>query len=93
MADTLITVRTDSKIKKEAARVAESLGFSLSAVINGYLRKFVKTRRVDFAESYEPTPYLERILRQAEKDRKTGKNTSPAFDSIKDALAWLNKQR
>lgn len=91
MVDAVIHVRTDAKVKKEAAKVAESLGFTLSSVINASLRKLIKTRRVDFEESYEPTPYLKRIIRQTEKDRKEGKNISPAFNNVKDALAWLDK--
>lgn len=93
MADAVLNVRTDRRLKKDAAKVAESLGFTLSSVVNAYLRRLVKTRRVDFAESYEPTPYLARIIRQAEKDIKERKNLSPAFDNAKDAIAWLKKQR
>ena len=93
MASTLLTIRTDAKVKKQAAHVAESLGFSLSAVVNAYLRQLIKTKRVEFAESYEPTTYFKRVIAQAEKDRKAGKNMSPAFHTMKDALAWLNKQR
>lgn len=93
MADTVINIRTDAKLKREAAKVADSLGFTLSSVINASLRKLVKTKRVDFAESYEPTPYLARVIRQAEKDIKEGKNLSPAFDNAKDAVAWLKRQR
>lgn len=93
MADAVIHVRTDAKLKREAAKIADSLGFTLSSVINASLRKLIKTRRVDFEESYEPTPYLKRILRQVDKDIKEGKNLSPAFDNAKDAIAWMKKQR
>jgi len=90
---TLLTVRTDKKIKMQASRVAASLGFTLSSLINGYLRQLIKTKEIHFHESYEPTPYLERLIKQARKDRKTGKNVSPAFDNINDAVAWLNRKR
>ena len=93
MADAVLNVRTDAKLKREAAKVADSLGFSLSSVVNASLRKLVKTKRVDFAESYEPTPRLARSIRQAEKDRKAGKNMSPIFDNAKDAIAWLHRQK
>jgi addiction module RelB/DinJ family antitoxin len=91
MSSTLLTVRMDTKIKKQAAKVAESLGFTLSSVVNGYLRQLIKQKRVDFSESYEPTPYLERMIKQARKERAKGKG-SPIFDNMSDALAWLNKQ-
>lgn len=93
MKTTVLNVRTDPKVKKEAARVAESLGFTLSSLMNAYLRNLIKTKSVNFSESYEPTPYLARILKQAEKDRKAGKNISPGFSNAKDAIAWLQRQR
>lgn len=88
MADTLLTVRTDTKVKKEAAKVAESLGFTLSSLVNAYLRKLIKTKRVDFAESYEPTPYLKRLIKQAEKEYKEGKTLS--FKNPADALRYVD---
>ncbi len=93
MSSTILNVRIDSKIKKEAAKVAETLGFTLSAVVNATLRNLIKTKSVNFSESYEPTPYLGRIIKQAEKDRKEEKNMSPAFTNAKDAIAWLHRQR
>jgi addiction module RelB/DinJ family antitoxin len=89
----VLNVRIDSKVKKEAAKVAETLGFTLSAVVNATLRNLIKTKSVNFSESYEPTPYLARIIKQARKDRESGKNMSPMFENMNDALAWLNKQK
>ena len=93
MNTTLLTVRTDKKVKTQAAKIAESLGFTLSSLVNAYLRQFIKTKEVHFEENYTPTRYLERAIKQAQKDRLTGKNISPKFDSIDDALAWLNHKR
>lgn len=92
MNTALLSIRTDAKLKKEAAVLADSLGFSLSSLVNAYLRQFVKTKTVHFEDSYEPTPYLKRIIKQTEKDIKEGKNMSPVFRTGKDAVAYLNEQ-
>jgi len=92
MNTALLTVRTDIKLKKKASQLADNLGFSLSSLVNAYLRHFVKTKTVHFEESYEPTPYLKRSIKRAMADIKAGKNLSPAFDNAKDAIAYLNKQ-
>lgn len=88
----LLTVRTDTKLKKQAAKIASRLGFTLSSIVNAYLKDFVKTKTVHFEERYEPTPYLKRVIKTVEKDIKSGKNLSPAFDNAKDAIAYLNAQ-
>lgn len=92
MNTALLTVRTDPTLKKTATKLAGSLGFTLSGLVNAYLRQFVKTKTVHFEENYEPTPYLKRAIKQAEKDRLAGKG-SPVFDNAKDAIAWLHRTR
>lgn len=89
MKTTVLNVRTDPKVKKEAARVAESLGFTLSSLMNAYLRNLIKTKSVNFSESYEPTPYLKRAIKESEKDYKEGKFIS--FEKAQDAIKYLDK--
>jgi len=43
---TLINIKADKEIKKDAQRIAADLGFSLSAVINAYLKQFVRNKEV-----------------------------------------------
>ena len=93
MNDTVLTLRTNAKIKSDAAKIAASLGFSLSSLVNGYLRNFIKTKTIHFEESYEPTPYLKRSIKKALIDIKAGKNMSPSLDTAKDTIAWLHRQR
>ncbi|MES2971521.1 MAG: type II toxin-antitoxin system RelB/DinJ family antitoxin [Patescibacteria group bacterium] len=69
-----MTIKIDDELKKESQALAKKLGLSLSAIIENKLREVVRDRRVVFEEVLEPTPYLEKIMRQAEKDLKTGKN-------------------
>jgi len=45
---TVINIKTDKEVKKNAKKVAEDLGFSLSAVINAYLKQFVRNKEVYF---------------------------------------------
>jgi addiction module RelB/DinJ family antitoxin len=90
MNDTFINIRTDKKLKQEATKVADNLGFSLSTILNAYLKQLVKTKTIHFEESYEPTPYLKRLIKEADKELAEGKG-SPIFDNAKDAVAWLHR--
>lgn len=91
MNTAIVNFKTDSKIKKVAQAVAKDLGFSLSSVLNAYLRKFVRTRRVEFVDDVrlELTPWAKRMLRDSERDEKVGK-VSPRFSSVEESLSWLN---
>lgn len=89
MKTTMINIKTDKKVKEEAQRLAEELGFSLSALVTASLKQFIRTRSVSFSVSYQMTPYLEGVLDEVEKDLETGKNLSPKFTNAKDMDAYL----
>ena len=90
MNTAVVNVKVNPKIKKQAQKVAEDLGLSLSSVVNAYLRQLIKTRRVEFSDvRLELTPWAKRMLRESEKDVKAGR-VSPSFKNAKDAIAWLN---
>lgn len=90
MNTAVINIKTDSKVKKQAQRVAAELGFSLSALVNGYLRELVRTQRVSFSiKEEELSPLAVEGLKKSEKDRRANR-VSPTFDNAKDLTAWLN---
>jgi addiction module RelB/DinJ family antitoxin len=90
MKTAVINIKTDPKLKAQAQEVAANLGFSLSSVINAYLRQLIRTKTVTFSAVDEvPSDYLVQTLKESEEDRLAGR-TSPTFDSAEDAVAWLN---
>ena len=89
-----IFVKTEPKIKLEAKKTAQELGFSLSSLINAFLRQLVKTKTINFSAKEldeVPNARTRAIIKKAEEDLKKG-NTSPLFDTAEDAIAWLHKQ-
>ena len=44
MNTAVVNIKVDPKVKKQAKKVALELGFSLSALINAYLRQLIKTK-------------------------------------------------
>ncbi|OGE26282.1 hypothetical protein A3C26_03775 [Candidatus Daviesbacteria bacterium RIFCSPHIGHO2_02_FULL_39_12] len=90
----VISIKVDPLTKKEAKYTAEKLGLSLSAVLKGFLKQFIRTKTITFsvAEGEEPSEYLIKAMKQAKKDWKAG-NVSPSFDNAKNAIAWLHKSK
>ncbi|KKR31595.1 MAG: Addiction module antitoxin, RelB/DinJ family [Candidatus Gottesmanbacteria bacterium GW2011_GWA2_41_12] len=93
MNTAVINVKVDPRIKKKAQKVASELGFSLSSLINAYLRDIIRTKTVNFSAADEnPSDYLIKSLKEAEKDIKAGR-VSPRFDNANDATKWLNNPK
>ena len=93
MDTAIINIRTEPLVKKKAKRVAETLGLSLSSIIDAYLRQLIRTKTVTFsAASEEPTEYLLKSLEESRRDIEAGR-VSPTFDNAKDAIAWLDNPK
>lgn len=85
----VINIKIEARFKREVQKAAEDLGFSLSALIKGFLRQFARTKEVYFNVSEEPTEYLLRALKESEEDIKAGRIVS--FKDPRQALSYLDK--
>lgn len=87
---TVINIKTDREVKKNARRVAENLGFSLSAIINAYLKQFIRNKEIYFSVVPRMSSGLEKLLGKAETDIQKKKNISPVFSSEKELKNHLD---
>ena len=88
MNTSVITVKTPLEVKTKAQEVAKELGFSLSSLVNAYLRQLVKTKTIHFSLPEEPTPFLLSSLKKSKEDIKAGRAKS--FDNPEDAVNYLD---
>ena len=89
---TVLNVKTDKEIKERAQRLAEHMGIPLSTVVNAYLKEFVNSGEFRLTREPELKPAVaQRLLKQV-AEAKNGKNLSPTFTNVNDAVAWLDAQ-
>ncbi len=88
MNTAVINLRVEARLKADARAVARKLGFNLSSILKGYLVELVKIKRVDFGATEDPSPWLVRQLRQAEKEMREGKTVH--FSDVENAIRWLH---
>ena len=88
---TVINIKTDDKVKKQAQKIAADLGLSLSGVINGFLNNSCAINRC-FSSMKEdvPSAYLLSCIEESKKDRKNKSHLS--FKNNQDALDFLDKK-
>ncbi|OHB17790.1 MAG: hypothetical protein A2544_01860 [Candidatus Zambryskibacteria bacterium RIFOXYD2_FULL_43_10] len=89
---TQLIVKTDREVKIRAQRTAKELGLSLSAVIGSYLKEFIREQKVTFSVEPQLRPEVGRILKEASADFKKGKNISPLFHNVEDAIHYLRSK-
>ena len=83
----IINLKTDPELKKQAAKAADKLGISISAVLNNELRRFAVEQSVVFEVPEVPNSKTAKELAVSKKLIKKGKYHS--FDSNSEALAFL----
>jgi len=87
---TIVNIKTDTEVKRNAQKLALELGLSLSAVVNAYLKQFVRNKEIHLAVTPRMTLELEELLGAVERDIKHKKNLSLAFSSPKTMDRYLD---
>lgn len=81
---TTTSIKLDTKIKKEATKLAHELGLTLSSVINASLTQFVKEKKLTLNVHPPFKPKVEKEFLKIINDIKKGKNIIGPFDTIED---------
>ena len=90
MNSTIINIKTDPKIKKEAQKITAKMGLTLSGAINGFLRQLIRNKTMLFTlNENTPSDYLLSSIKESEKERKDGNFYS--FKNNKEAIRFLDK--
>lgn len=87
---TIINIKTEKEIKKNAQKIARDLGFSLSALINAYLRQFTRDKEVYFGFAPKMSPELEKLIGKIEIDIQKNRNLSKYISSSKELKSYLS---
>ena len=90
MNTTVINIKTDKILKKDAQRLAKNFGLPLSAVVNTYLREFVREKRIVFSEPLMPNAKTSKIIDRALADIKANKNLAGPFESAGEMDKFLD---
>ncbi|MGH7237392.1 MAG: hypothetical protein ACREGF_02555 [Candidatus Saccharimonadales bacterium] len=90
---TVLNVKIDDRLKKQAQAVAKTIGLPMSIVVAASLREFVRTRTITISDPPRIRPEVEAELLKVSADAKRGINVSPAFSNLYDARKWLDAHR
>ena len=87
MAPVSTNIKIDPELKEQAQALFDSLGLSLSAAVNVFLRQAVREQAIPFRIG-EPLPNADTL--RAIEDARNGVGLSRGFTSVKDLIEDLN---
>ena len=86
---TVLNLKIDKKTKEDAQKLAKDMGLNLSLIVNASLKQFLDKKEVIFSKTYTMTPYLERMVKEAQEEHDAGQSIGP-FHTAKEAIKYLN---
>ena len=86
---TMLSIKTEVSLKRAAQQIAKDIGVPLSTIVNAQLKSFIAERKLTLRAPEIPNAKTRKILDEAREDFRKGRNTSPGFDNMDDAIAWL----
>jgi addiction module RelB/DinJ family antitoxin len=91
MEKTVLSIKTDKKVKEDAQRAAKELGLPLGTIINAYLRELAREKRVLFSVPPTPNKGLQALLKEIRNDiKKKQKSAKPlTYSEAKEHLDRL----
>ena len=87
--DTTMLIKTNKVLKTKAQKLAKEMGLPLGTLVNNYLKTFVIERQAIFTAPM-PNKKTIRIIEQARRDIKAGKNLAGPFHTVDDMMKSLN---
>lgn len=87
---TTISISVDESAKQAAKKVANSVGLTLSGLVNAYFNQVAATRRIELYAPEPMTPKMEKLIAEVEAEISAGKVSKP-FTKVEDFLADLKK--
>ncbi len=91
--NTVLNVKLDPTLKRQAQAAAKALGLPISTVVAAGLREFVRTRSITISDPPRLKPEVEAELLKISADAKKGINVSPEFTDLEEARKWLDDHR
>jgi addiction module RelB/DinJ family antitoxin len=88
---TMINVKIDSKLKKQAQEMAKSFGLPLSTIVSRKLEEFVDDGRLVFEKPLIPNAKTAKLIDESRKNYIEGKmeKFSGPFKGVDEAIAHL----
>ena len=90
MSSVLLSIKTDPDTKSELQSFAKELGVSSTALVNMVIKQTLRDRSVKLEAPLTPTPYLQKLMKEAEEDYTKGDfvtlNSQEDIDNFFDSL-------
>ena len=90
---TQVVFQLDKKVKDKAMRRAKREGVPFAAVMKIAAQEYAQERyHIGMLKTERLNEKTQKELKEIMQDIKKGRNISPGFENMEDAIAWLERK-
>lgn len=91
MGQTIVSVKTDEKIKKDFNSFCDELGLSMSTAINLFMKTVIREQKIPFELSLTPNRETIKAIEESEAILK-GEMKGKIYNSVDELFEELDKE-
>lgn len=88
---TVVNIKVDKAVKEQAKKLAAHFGLSLSAVMNAYLRQFIRDEQLQFSTAPQMSSYLEQLVGPIDTDIKKNRHIIASADTAEELDVFFDQ--
>jgi addiction module RelB/DinJ family antitoxin len=88
---TILHIKTDKKIRDQVQKLAKNNGMTITTLVNISLRNLINKPILEIDLQPELNAKTKKLIAEARRDYKNGKNISGPFKTVEELMAHLNK--
>jgi antitoxin component of RelBE/YafQ-DinJ toxin-antitoxin module len=69
-----MNIRMDEDTRRKLKDFSSQIGIPATSLVNASIKQMLRSRQVTFTTDLEPTPYLEKLIKEAEADYRAGRD-------------------
>jgi antitoxin component of RelBE/YafQ-DinJ toxin-antitoxin module len=69
-----MNIRMDEDTRRKLKDFSGQIGIPATSLVNACIKQMLRSRQATFTTDLEPTPYLEKLIKEAEADYKARRN-------------------
>lgn len=88
---TILHIKTDTKVRDGVEKLAKQNGLTITALVNISLRSLINHPVIELDLAPLPNLKTQKVINQARKDYKTGKNIKGPYTSAEEINSHFSK--
>ena len=77
-----MNIRMDEDTRRKLKDFSSQIGIPATSLVNASIKQMLRSHQATFTTDLEPTPYLEKLIKEAEADYRAGRGITTINNKV-----------